>query len=233
VRTTAISTGPHPVAFRVPSAPTPEEFKKLWVLYLDEDWMDPGSLIWTGHAYPALDIPPPDFGRRTFTAGVDLISVFSRRAPVGRFVVGTFDPEEYERSPAADIEVRDPVAPAAAKVGESLTFSVTVGNRGPAPASDVVFNHDTGVHEQFVSATATQGECRKSVNSSSVTVCRLGTIPAGGSVKVSVTVKVGNDPMIEYRGNVPHETTNRVRARERDPQPDNNSLETQATTLRP
>jgi hypothetical protein len=233
VRTTAVSTGPHAVEFRIPSVSTEEEFKKLRVLYLGENGMDPGSLVWHRRPYPEPDVAEPDFGRRMLTAGVEFVRVFHRRATVGRFVVTTFEREGYERSPAADLEIRDPEAPAKARVGDSLTFAVTVGNRGPAPASDVVFNHITGPHEEFVSAEAGQGRCGKSVNTDSVIVCRLGTIAPGGSVKVAVTVKVGNNPSIAHHGSLPHRTMNVVAARERETNADNNRLDTESTNIIP
>jgi hypothetical protein len=96
----------------------------------------------------------------------------------------------------------------------------------------VVFNNHSGGHQEFVSAEAGRGRCRKSENSDPVAVCQIETIAPGESVAVTITVKLGSDLSIDYRGSVKLKTMNFVRARERDPNPGNNFLDAESTTIR-
>jgi uncharacterized repeat protein (TIGR01451 family) len=71
-------------------------------------------------------------------------------------------------------------------VGQPLTYTVTVTNKGPAaaPAAKVTdtLNHAASV----VSVKASQGSCTKSIPMT----CQLGSISAGGKVTITVKVKL-------------------------------------------
>ena len=64
IRSQATAVG-ESVTFRLPSVQSDEEFKKLTVLYLDEDYLVPGTLTW----HVSDNAPRSDFKARTLRAG--------------------------------------------------------------------------------------------------------------------------------------------------------------------
>lgn len=219
------------LTFRVPSVRSEEEFGKLAVLYLDEGGLLPGALEWQPSRL-GLDIPPPDFKTRTLSAVFDFASVFHHATYIGRVVLGSFDPAEYQKSPV-ELYISSVVAPPYVKVGERFTYSVTIGNGGgnPVPATEVVFN-SIMTNGKFVSASATQGRCRKSVNSDPVTVCDLGTVGAGKRVVINITVEAEASGMMDFYGEEVFMTSNTVSGREYDYTPENNVYESRGTIIR-
>jgi uncharacterized repeat protein (TIGR01451 family) len=99
------------------------------------------------------------------------------------------DTGAVEISPAADLSVRiaestDPTTP-----GQPLTYTVTVSNAGPSPASAVaLLDTVTSTTRRFelLSVTTSQGQCSAAALSID---CQLGTVASGGSVVVAVTVR--------------------------------------------
>ena len=231
-KSSVVSSGPHRVGFRLPSISREDEFKRLTVLYLDENSMNPGTLEWRPYTYFELDLKR-EFGRRIFEDALDFLSVFHHQTFFARFALVTFDRAKYDLSPAADLRIEKFDAPPAAKVGDTLSFTVTIKNDGPDPATEVLFNDSVGGgNQRFVSAAASQGSCRKSENSDPVTVCELGTLAAGESATVTITVKLGDDLLIDHAGSVRLATIDAASARERDPKPENNYLDSRSTTIR-
>lgn len=230
IRTEAIPNMKY-LTLRVPSAQSAEEFKRLVVLYLDEDYLLPGALEWRPSSLE-LDIPKPDFKTRTLSAVFDFASVFNHATYIGRVVVGSFDLAEFQKSPV-ELYISSVVGPPYVKVGETFTYSVTVGNGGgnPVPANEVVFNSSMS-NGRFVSATATQGRCRKSVNSDPVTVCDLGTVGAGKRVVINITVTAEASGMMDYLGEEVFTTSNTIRGRDYDYIPENNDYESLGTIIR-
>ena len=119
------------------------------------------------------------------------------------------------------------------KVGETFTYSVTIRNGGgnAVPATEVVFNSSM-TNGKFVSATSTQGKCRKSVNSDPVTVCDLGTIDAGKRVVISITVQAEATRMMDHNGEEVFITNNIIRGRDYDYTPENNVYDSRGTIIR-
>lgn len=230
IRTEAIPNMKY-LTFRVPSVRSEEELKKLSVLYLDEGQLLPGALQWR-HSYLELDIPKSDFKTRTLSAVFDFASVFHHATYIGRVVVASFDRAEYDKSPV-DLYINSVVGPPYVKVGETFTYSVTIGNSGgnPVPATEVVFNSSM-TNAKFVTATATQGRCRRSVNSSSVTVCDLGTVGAGKRVVISITVEAEASGMMDYHGEEVFTTNNILHGRDYDYTPENNVYDSRGTIIR-
>jgi uncharacterized repeat protein (TIGR01451 family) len=95
-----------------------------------------------------------------------------------------------EITPAADLSVQvadsaDPATP-----GQPLTYTVTVTNAGPSPASAVALVDtwtSTTRRLELASVTSSQGQC--TATASMRIDCQLGTIDSGGSVSVAVTVR--------------------------------------------
>jgi uncharacterized repeat protein (TIGR01451 family) len=149
-------------------------------------------------------------------------------------VVASFNEAEYNRSPV-ELGISSIVGPPVVKVGETFSYSITLINGGgnPRPATDVVFNSSFGGGEfSFVSASASQGTCRKSVNSDDVVVCDLGTVEAGKKVVITFSVKAGDSPMIDHWGEIVFVTTNIVQVRETDYNPENNYYRSLSTIVR-
>ena len=219
------------LTFRVPSVQSEEEFKKLAVFYLDEGQLLPGALQWQP-SYLPLDIPKADFKTRTLSAVFDFATVFHHATYTGRVVLASFDRAEYQKSPV-DLYISSVVGPPYVKVGEKFTYSVTVVNGGgnPVPATEVVFNSSM-TNGKFVSATSTQGGCRKSVNSDPVTVCELGTVGAGKRVVINITVEAEASGMMDYNGEEVFVTGNVVRGRDYDYTPENNVYDSRGTIIR-
>ena len=231
IRTEAVPNMKY-LTFRVPSIQSEEDFKKLVVLYLDESDLLPGALEWEP-SFLELDIPKADFKTRTLSSVFDFASVFSHTTYIGRVLVGSFDEAEYQKS-SLDLYISSVVAPPYVKVGETFTYSVTIVNGGGAnavPATEVAFN-STMSNGKFVSATSTQGKCRKSVNSDPVTVCDLGTIAAGKRVVISITATAEATQMMEFNGEEVFTTLNMVRGRNYDYTPENNAYDSRGTIIR-
>ena len=68
--------------------------------------------------------------------------------------------------PAADLEVTKSGSPDPVLVGDTLTYTVTVKNKGPSSATDVKLTDTLPNNVDFVSATSTQGSCQAGVTCS-------------------------------------------------------------------
>ncbi|HKW28451.1 MAG TPA: M36 family metallopeptidase, partial [Verrucomicrobiae bacterium] len=84
-----------------------------------------------------------------------------------------------------DISISVTDAPDPIPVGANLTYTLTVGNTGPALATGVVVTNVLPGGVTFVSATASQGTCRQS---GGVATCNLGTVPGGTNATVVIVV---------------------------------------------
>jgi hypothetical protein len=163
------------VTVRLPSVKSEAEFGKLFLLYLDEDSMVPGALQW--ETYPEyLGQQRSDFKTRTITAGFDYFTIFHHSTGAGRLVVASFNQEEYDKS-SIDLYFTSIVGPPYVKPGEIFSYSISIKNLGGTglAADDVVVNSSIN-NGRFVSATSSQGRCRKSVNSDPDIICELGRV---------------------------------------------------------
>jgi uncharacterized repeat protein (TIGR01451 family) len=222
---------PTSVTLRLPSVKSEDEFKKLFLLYLDEDWMDPGVLRW--QEYPEyLGVQTSDFKSRTLTAGFHYASVFHHATGTGRLIVASFNQEEYDKS-AVDLFIASVVGPPYVKVGETFSYSISISNSGATgrPATDVVV-HSTITNGGFVSSAASQGSCRHSVNSTPDIVCELGTVGFGKSVTMTITIKADDRSMMPDEKETVFSTITTVRSRDKDYSPENNQYQSRGTIIR-
>ena len=91
-------------------------------------------------------------------------------------------------SPAesADLSVRQTDSPDPVPAGQPVTYRITVANAGPSTATGVVLLDELPDGADFRGASASQGAgCTRD---GGLLSCALGTVPAGGSAEVSVTV---------------------------------------------
>jgi uncharacterized repeat protein (TIGR01451 family) len=88
----------------------------------------------------------------------------------------------------ADLVVTKTDSPDPVHVGQTLTYSITVHNEGPLPASGVTLTDNLPKNAGFGSASTTQGSCTVKPSKRLVT-CNLGAVAAGATVTVTITVK--------------------------------------------
>ena len=78
--------------------------------------------------------------------------------------------------------------------GQEFTYSITVSNAGPEPATGVSVTDTLPNEVDFVSASVpsyTEGTCE--VQGSKRVTCTLGTVVSGGTGSVSIVVRAGRD----------------------------------------
>jgi CSLREA domain-containing protein len=118
-------------------------------------------------------------------------------------------------TPIADLAVAQTVSPAPGKVGQPLTYVITVTNLGPAPATGVILTVDPAVPSvTLLSATTSQGSCSPITPSTDVFTCSLGSLSNGLSATVTVEAKANQ------AGNIRNVVT--VVADQTDPSTKNN-----------
>ena len=88
----------------------------------------------------------------------------------------------------ADLSVVKSDAPDPVHVGQTVTYTISVSNDGPLVASGVTLTDTLPKNAGFGTATSTQGSCAVKPAKRLVT-CPLGSIAAGGTVTVRITVK--------------------------------------------
>ena len=91
---------------------------------------------------------------------------------------------------AADLSVANAVDHATANPGDSVTYTVTATNAGPAVAVGSHLTDQLPDGADFLSATASQGSCSPSNND---IVCELGDLASGATATLTLTVRL-NQP---------------------------------------
>lgn len=84
----------------------------------------------------------------------------------------------------SDVSVIATAAPNPVTVGNDLTFTITIANAGPDPATNVILTDTLPVEATLSSMTASQGTC----SGSGPVTCALGAIASGANATVMVTV---------------------------------------------
>src|SRR5262249_7354989 len=120
----------------------------------------------------------------------------------------TFDPNNANNTATAAGSITGPPADLAvsntgtttAVEGANVTYTVTVSNSGPNPATGVVLTDTLGANLKFVSATTTQGSFSQS---GGVVTFNVGTIGVSGSVTLTVTAQALEDGTRTNSANVP------------------------------
>jgi uncharacterized repeat protein (TIGR01451 family) len=203
----AIWTGAH-LIFYLPSVNKQSDFDNLRILHLEFDelsatrstWIDrtvlPGDWREGSPEMPktkaAFDKLLPDFAARKMTAKVD--------RHLGLFVVARRDPAYKEaESPFTEMAVSVKSSPEPVRTRGTVTYTITVTNKGPKPAGDVWVQNLFDVDMDFLSATATQGVCQHSDQSDDRTNCGLGALPAGASATIKIVAKVRHNQLMDEK----------------------------------
>lgn len=119
----------------------------------------------------------------------------------------------------ADLSVNKVDSPDPVLVGSPLTYTITVANAGPDPASNVTLTDTLPQSVTFGTVNTTRGSCTRNGRTIS---CDLGTINSGANATVTITVTPTADATIT--------NTVTVSADESDPNPANNS-DTESTEV--
>jgi uncharacterized repeat protein (TIGR01451 family) len=121
-------------------------------------------------------------------ATISAITTDQRGGPRPQPPGGAYDVGAYERGAVVDSAVVKTASPSPAKVGQKLTYTLTVKNDGPSPdpAYAVKVVDKLPSSEKFVSAKPSQGSCSYA---SHTLTCNLGTINKGASATVKLVVK--------------------------------------------
>jgi uncharacterized repeat protein (TIGR01451 family) len=85
--------------------------------------------------------------------------------------------------PATELSITKTASASTVRVGESITYTLTVSNAGPLPATGVVVTDVVPTQVSVGSATASQGSC--SVAGGKVT-CALGSMDIGATATVTI-----------------------------------------------
>jgi hypothetical protein len=150
----------------------------------------------------------------TFPLGTTTVTCGATDA-AGNSSTRTFTVTVTPLTPGADLSVTNTASPNPVTLGSPLTYTLTIGNNGPSPATDVWIVHASLGNVRFVSATASQGRC---VGLGSVVACNLGTLPNGTAATVTIVV------IPKAKGNLP--STAYVWSPAADPNPANNQAST-------
>jgi uncharacterized repeat protein (TIGR01451 family) len=141
-------------------------------------------------------------------------------------VNSAFDVYAFDARAAADLRVTKDDSPDPVTARTNLTYTVTVQNLGPGPATGVTLTDTLPADASFVSATTTQGSCTRtgSGKSDGLLTCTLGTLNAFDSATVVIVITPSRAGTLS--------NTATVRAGTPDPDTANNTA-TATTTVIP
>lgn len=86
----------------------------------------------------------------------------------------------------ADLSIVKTTAATTATPGNTITYTITVTNAGPSPATNVVVADTLPAGLAFLSATPSQGTC----NNASPVTCNLGTLASGANATITLQATV-------------------------------------------
>ena len=90
-------------------------------------------------------------------------------------------------APLVDLKLTKTASNPSPTVGGPVSYTLTLLNNGPSPATGVTISDPLPGGLAFVSASAGQGSCDAS---GQTVTCQLGTLPAGGMTIVTITANV-------------------------------------------
>ncbi len=89
--------------------------------------------------------------------------------------------------PLVDLELTKVASNPSANAGGSVSYTLTLVNNGPSPATGVTITDPLASALTFVAASASQGSCGAS---GQTVTCQIGTLAVGGAAVVTITAHV-------------------------------------------
>ncbi|MDX6528473.1 MAG: hypothetical protein QOH41_763 [Blastocatellia bacterium] len=191
IKTEAVTSSSQLIVFNLPSAENEIDFSKLSILHLEDDEMSPSGSSWaevtvlrggwdehfhfvTKAQYDALQ---PDFKSKRIAA---ITGQF------GLFAIALAPESEPKRTePFPEVTLKATSSPEPVPVGEEVTHTITVANKGSSAAAEVNVKEVLDIYLEYVSATPSQGVCKQKTAGNNI-VCHLGALPGGASVTITV-----------------------------------------------
>jgi len=197
VKTEAITSGDQLTVFSLPSAATDDEtdFNRLNILHLEDDEMTPAGRSWTSVTvfpggwddhfhfvskaqYEALE---PDFKSRRLAAVTHEFGTFLIALAPAFGAPST--------GPFTHIEVVPSSSPVPVAVGEEVTHTILVKNKGPGAAAEVDVKAELDADFGY-KANSNQGSCKQSNQSSGTMLCYLGAMQPGSTATITIVGRV-------------------------------------------
>jgi uncharacterized repeat protein (TIGR01451 family) len=89
----------------------------------------------------------------------------------------------------ADISINLTAQPLQPKLGDNVTYTLTVKNNGPDNAAESFANFQRSQNLDLVTVTPAQGSCQPSISDPLGTVCSTGPLASGASTTVTIVVR--------------------------------------------
>ncbi|HBB94851.1 MAG TPA: hypothetical protein DC054_05620 [Blastocatellia bacterium] len=218
IATDAAVSGPHTIAFDVPSISDQTMFSNIAIFHLEEDPFDPDNMIWVDKTILSPDTPAPDFANRVINARADSI---------GYFAIGSLAQPQPDPG-SSDLSVTINHSSTSVVVENNVSYTLHVSNAGPQTSMGVGIVDVLPQLTAFVSASSSQGTCKYKDGS---VYCKMGTLPSGSTADVTIVVNTFED-----QTGVPSEgksivNTAVVAGDNDDPSLDNNSATDTVTML--
>jgi len=212
VKTQAIITSAFNITvFNVTSAENEQEFRKLAILHLEDDEMSPAGKSWNDvtlftetaderifHFVPKdrYDSLKPDFKSKQLAGVTDQFGIFAV-ALAPEFGIPSTEP-------FTQIEVVPSSSPEPVAVGEEVTHTIVVNNKGPNAAAEVNLKEELDPDFGYMSVTSNQGDCKRSNESTGRVLCHLGALPAGATATITIVAQVRNNPLTKDGSKMGH-----------------------------
>ncbi|MBB1154723.1 DUF11 domain-containing protein [Amycolatopsis sp. DR6-1] len=159
------------------------------------------KLTWTGDLAVgasatitySVTVRNPDPGDRK------LVNAITSTTPGSNCAAGSADPRCGTTTPVSGIRISKTAAPASAKPGDTVKYTVTVANTGQTPLSGATFTDDLS---KVLDDAVYNGDASASAGAVSYAAPRLtwtGDIPVGGTVTVTYSAKVNNPDTGDHR----------------------------------
>lgn len=201
VRTEAITSGYQLTVFNLSSVESEADFGKLSILHLEDDEMSPSAFSWnpvtvfpgdweehyhfvSKDQYEAL---LPDFKSKRITAITHEFGVFA--------VTLAPESETPSAGPFTQIEVEPSSSPQPVEVGEEVTHTIIVKNKGPKAAAEVNLKVDLDAFFGY-KGSSTQGACKRSNQSTGTILCYLGAMQPGSTAVITIVGRVSGQPLL-------------------------------------
>ncbi len=126
------------------------------------------------------------------------------------------------QTPGADLIITVSDGDVAVEQGDTLTYTVVVGNNGPNAAENVKVLNALPDGTSYLGSDASAGNCDET---GGLVMCDLGTIEQGAAARILVSVFIDDIPDATI------ETTYVVSSSTTDPDPTNNTAEETSTSI--